>query len=98
MLGETKMPRAQSAQFNIRSAFVRKRVHELAKLTGMTATQVVEDALRGYVPPGQPVPVGRLVRKGPLLVIPAHGRKIKPTPRLKRFACATIKIERAGSS
>ena len=70
------MPRAQSAQFNIRSAFVRKRVHELAKLTGMTATQVVEDALRGYVPPGQPVPVGRLVRKGPLLVIPAHGRKI----------------------
>ena len=42
----------------------------------MTATQIVEDALRGYVPPGAPTQVGRLVRRGPILVGPAGGRRV----------------------
>jgi hypothetical protein len=37
---------------------------------------VVEDALRGYVPPGGPEPVGRLVRRGAILVAPAMGRSM----------------------
>ncbi|MEO7026409.1 MAG: hypothetical protein ABI056_02540 [Caulobacteraceae bacterium] len=64
------MPRAQPVQFNVRSAFARARARELAEQTGMTATEVVEDALRGYVPPVSSG-VGRLVRRGPLLVLPA---------------------------
>ncbi len=67
------MSRTDPVQFNVRSAFVRARVQELTKQTGMTATQVVEDALRGYVPPGAPARTGRLVRRGPLLVGPAEG-------------------------
>ncbi len=70
------MSRADHVQFNVRSAFARKRAHELAKLTGMTATQIVEEALRGYVPPSEAGKVGRLVAKGPLLVLPAQGKKI----------------------
>ncbi len=69
------MPRAERDQFNIRSAYARRRAHDIARETGMTASQVVEEALRAYTPePGGPA--GRLVRKGPLLVLPAHGRKI----------------------
>ena len=41
----------------------------------MTTTQVVEEALRGYVPTGGPQPVGRLIRDGRLLVM-CGGRKI----------------------
>jgi hypothetical protein len=37
-------------QFNVRSAFARKRARELAQLTGMTTAQIVDDALSGYVP------------------------------------------------
>lgn len=70
------MSRANPVQFNVRSAFARARAQELAKLTGMTATQVVEDALRGYVPPGAPSQTGRLVRRGPLLVRPSNGERI----------------------
>ena len=70
------MSRADHVQFNVRSAFARARAHELAKLTGMTATQIVEDALRAYVPPGTTATAGRLVRRGPILVKPAQGRKI----------------------
>ena len=73
------MSRADHVQFNVRSAFARARAHELAKLTGMTATQIVEDALRGYVPPGTAVKTGRLVRRGPILVKPARGKKISST-------------------
>jgi hypothetical protein len=65
------MSRVDPIQFNVRSAFVRHRTHELAKLTGMTATQVIEDALRGYVPFGVPSPVGQLVRRGAILIKPA---------------------------
>jgi hypothetical protein len=68
------MPRAEQAQLNVRSTFARRRAHELAKATGMTATEVVEDALRGYVPPGGAVEVGRLERRGPVLVLPRKGR------------------------
>ncbi len=70
------MSRTAQVQFNVRSAFARTRAHELAKLTGMTATQVVEDALRGYVPPGATMTAGRLVQRGPILVRPSEGEKI----------------------
>lgn len=70
------MSRADHVQFNVRSAFARARAHELAKLTGKTATQIVEDALRGYVPPGSAETVGRLVQRGPLLVKPAGSKRI----------------------
>ena len=42
----------------------------------MTATEVVEDALRGYVPPATSAPVAGLVRRGPVLVKPAQGRHV----------------------
>ena len=70
------MSRADHVQLNVRSAFARERAQELARLTGMTATQVVEEALRAYVPPVDTPTVGRLVRRGRLLVMPAHGRTI----------------------
>lgn len=70
------MSRADHTQFNVRSAFARARAHELAKLTGMTATQIVEEALRGYVPPGAVASKGGLVRRGPILVKPVRGAKI----------------------
>jgi hypothetical protein len=70
------MSGADPVQFNVRSAFARARAHELARLTGMTATQIVEDALRGYVPPGTTAETGRLVQRGPILVKPAGGEKI----------------------
>ena len=63
------MPRSETAQINIRSTFVRDRVTALVQRTGMTATQVVEEALRAYAPPVAEPPHGRLVRKGPLLVM-----------------------------
>ena len=69
------MPRAERDQFNIRSAYARRRAHELAGQTGMTASQVVEEALRAFAPSAG-APVGRLVQKGPLLVLPASGASI----------------------
>lgn len=70
------MSRTERSQFNVRSTFARRRAHELAKLTGMTATQVVEDALRGYVPPAHVVKVRGMVQHGPILVLPAGDPKI----------------------
>lgn len=70
------MSRSDHIQFNIRSAFARSRAQELAKLTGMSITQIVEDALRGYIPPGTAQTVGRLVQRGPILVRPANGARI----------------------
>ena len=61
------MPRSDNAQLNIRSAYARSRVHEIAAVTGMTATEIVEDA---------PQPVESLVRRGPVLVKPAAGRRV----------------------
>jgi len=42
----------------------------LAKVTGMTITQIVEDALRAYQPAPRPIRPGVLIEKGGLLVIP----------------------------
>ena len=70
------MPRMNNTQLNIRSAYARARTREIASRTGMTATEVVEDALRGYVPPFLPEPIDGLVRHGPVLVKPAQGRRI----------------------
>jgi hypothetical protein len=68
------MSRRDKVQLNIRSAFARARAHEIARRTGMTATEVIEDALRGYVPAAGPKQkVGALVRRGPVLVRPASG-------------------------
>lgn len=72
------MPRQETAQLNIRSAYARARVQEIARRTGMTATEIIEDALRGYVPPAssESERVGTLVRRGPLLVRPATRGRI----------------------
>jgi hypothetical protein len=70
------MPRTNPVQFNVRSAFARQRAHELAQQTGMTATQIVEDALRAYVPPNAKQTLGRLVRRGPILVRPSDGATV----------------------
>ena len=70
------MPRAQQTQLNIRSSFAHIRANELAKLTGMTTTQVVEDALRGCVPSGGESDKSGLEWNGHMWVIPAHGRVI----------------------
>jgi hypothetical protein len=65
------MARCEQTQFNVRSAFARRRAHELARKTGLSVTQIVEEALRAYVPPAAVVPVGKLVQRGPILVVPA---------------------------
>ena len=70
------MPRADNAQLNIRSAYACNRVREIARKTGMTATELVEDALRRYVPPAVPEPVEGLIRRGPVLVKAAQGRQV----------------------
>jgi hypothetical protein len=70
------MARTDQVQFNMRSAFAHQRAHELARLTGMSATQIVEDALRGYVPPGVVNAPNGLVRRGPILVMPANGATV----------------------
>jgi hypothetical protein len=56
-------------QLSVRSKFASARASKLAKLTGMTITQIVEDALRAYQPPTRIVP-GGLIEKGGLLVKP----------------------------
>ena len=70
------MSRVDDTQLNVRSRFARERAAHLSKLTGMTATQVVEEALRTYMPPiHRDVPT-RFVRKGAILVRPADGKRI----------------------
>lgn len=56
-------------QLSVRSKFASARASKLAKLTGMTITQIVEDALRAYQPARRIVP-GGLIEKGGLLVKP----------------------------
>ena len=70
------MPRVDNAQLNIRSTYARNRAREIARRTGMTTTEIVEDALRGYVPPAASEPVGGLVWRGRILVKPAQGRHV----------------------
>jgi hypothetical protein len=64
----------RNAQLNIRSDYARERVRELVEKTGMTATELVEEALRGYVPPASVKPVGRLVERSGILVMADDGR------------------------
>jgi hypothetical protein len=57
-----------SDQLNVRSVFARTRASELAKRTGMSTDQVVEEALRAYQPPPTGIRPGGLVEKHGLLV------------------------------
>jgi len=70
------MPRADNVQLNIRSVYARNRTRDIARRTGMTTTEIIEDALRGYVPPATSEPIDGLVRRGPVLVKPAQGRRV----------------------
>ena len=45
------MPRANNVQLSVRSSYARARAAELSRATGMSATKVVEEALRAYAPP-----------------------------------------------
>jgi hypothetical protein len=62
------MSKDDEPQLNIRSRFARDRASAIARETGMTTTQVVEEALRAYAPPVQGSPSSNLVRSGKLLV------------------------------
>ena len=63
-----------ATQLNVRSPYARERAAALARATGMTTTQVVEEALRAYAP-CVALPPGALVRRGALLVRPG-GEKV----------------------
>lgn len=74
--GAAMTAKTAAPQFNVRSHVARDLATELARRTGMTRTQVVEEALRAYTPPPSgPVPAG-LVQSGPLLVAAADGRTV----------------------
>jgi hypothetical protein len=62
-----------ATQLNVRSRYARERAAMLVRTTGMTTTQIVEEALRAYTPPVA-TPPGKLVRRGPLLVRPGGGK------------------------
>ncbi|MFL6763393.1 MAG: hypothetical protein ACJ8FB_12660 [Sphingomicrobium sp.] len=57
-------------QLNVRSRFARARASQLARATGLSVTQVVEDALRAYQPARQIVRPAGLIEKAGLLVKP----------------------------
>jgi hypothetical protein len=63
------MSQSPATQLNVRSPYARARASALARATGMTTTQVVEEALRAYAPPVASPP-GKPVRRGTLLVRP----------------------------
>lgn len=58
-----------ASELTIRSPYACVRASALARATGMTTTQVIEEALRAYTPPIAS-PTGKLVRRGALLVRP----------------------------
>ena len=66
----------QSDQLNVRSRFARARAAQIAMTTGMSITQVVEDALRAYQPTVRRAGRPGLIQKGRLLVLSKGGRKI----------------------
>mgnify|MGYP000386126234 CR=1 FL=1 len=78
------MERARSAQLNIRSDFARERAADLARQTGMTKTQVVEAALKAFDPHDHIRPVGRLVKKGRLLVMPSDETRTLTVEEVQR--------------
>ena len=55
-------------QLNVRSVFARTRAAQLAKRTGMSTVQVIEEALRAYQPPPAAIRAGGLIEKHGLLV------------------------------
>lgn len=57
-------------QLNVRSQFARARASQLARATGMSLTEVVEDALRAYQPARQVVRPAGLIEKAGLLIKP----------------------------
>jgi hypothetical protein len=67
--------KSQKPQLSVRSKFASARASKLAKLTGMTITKIVEDALRAYQPPTRIIP-GGLVAKSGLLVKPKSKAEI----------------------
>ena len=68
------MAQAEPTQLNIRSRFARKRALDLARETGMTLTQIVEEALRAYQPARKSPGRGTLISKAGILVKPKTGR------------------------
>ncbi len=62
--------RPPADQLNVRSAFARTRAAQLAKRTGMSTVQIVEEALKAYQPPSSGVRPEGLVEKHGLLVEP----------------------------
>jgi hypothetical protein len=65
------MARTSNAQLNIRSTPAKQRATELARATGKTVAQVVEEAVLAYrpAPPADEVLPEGLVRKGRMLVL-----------------------------
>lgn len=73
--GDQAMPRANTTQPNIRSAYARHRTREIVDRTGMVTTEI-EDIPRGHVPPIASEPINGLVLRGSVLVKPAQGRHV----------------------
>lgn len=69
-------PKQQSDQLNVRSRFARARAAQIAITTGMSITQVIEDALRAYQPAVQRTGRPGLIQEGRLLVLSKGDRKI----------------------
>jgi hypothetical protein len=70
------MSRVDVPQLNVRSRFARDRAALLAQQTGMTSTEVVEEALRAYVPPMLRAVPTKFICKSGILVRPSEGVSI----------------------
>jgi Rv0623-like transcription factor len=73
------MAQRSKPQLNIRSSEARRRVAELARETGKSATQIVEDAVRAYRPQptaDRPIPEGMELVGRFLVTKPRGGSKI----------------------
>ncbi len=70
------MSSSSAPQLNVRSRFARDRAAAIARETGMTTTQVVEEALRAYVPPMPDSTSPNMIRSGKLLVRRSTGSPI----------------------
>lgn len=67
--------RPRRAQLNIRSDYARDRAAQLARDTGKSVTEVVEEALRAFAPTRPPAPDG-MQWAGDLLIFKPTGRVI----------------------
>jgi hypothetical protein len=70
------MPRANNTQLTIHSAFALAKAREIAEATGMSVTEVLEDALRSYMPSASRAVAARLVRRGPVWVVQVGGASV----------------------